>query len=373
MDGPQAPATAELRTALLAWYDRARRDLPWRAVPGAAADPWHVLVSELMLQQTTVATVRGRFVPFLARFPTLRALAEAPLDEVLHAWQGLGYYRRARSLHACAQAVTLRHGGRLPLDLDKLRALPGIGPYTAAAVAAIAGARAVVPVDANAERVLARLFALQTPLPAARPRLRALADRLASSTRAGDLAQALMELGALICTPRRPACPDCPWQRWCIAARTGDPAAWPRRSPRAERSARHAIAFVLERGDGAILFRRRPESGLLGGMIELPSTPWLPSPSQAAAAVASAAPAGISWADIAGEVRHRFTHIDLTCRLLRGRPDDAAGAGIWCAPARFSELALPTLTRKLLQHAGLIERGAARARRPAGGAAGARG
>ena len=158
-----------------------------------------------------------------------------------------------------------------------------------------------------------------------------------------------------------------------MAARTGDPAAFPRRSPRAERSARYATAFVLERSDGAILFRRRPETGLLGGMIELPSTPWLASPSQAAAEVASAAPAGVAWTDVAGEVYHRFTHIDLTCRLLRGHPDDAAGAGIWCAPARFGELALPTLTRKLLQHAGLIERGAARARRPADGAADARG
>ena len=354
MDGPQAPATAELRTALLAWYDQARRDLPWRAAPGATADPWHVLVSELMLQQTTVATVRGRFAPFLARFPTLQALAEAPLDEVLHAWQGLGYYRRARALHACARTVAGQHGGRLRLDPDELLELPGIGPYTAAAVAAIAGGRAVVPVDANAERVLARLAALETPLPAARPELRALAASLAAPTRAGDFAQALMELGALVCLPKRPACPGCPWVSWCMATRTGQPAAFPRKQMRPPRHVRHTVAFVLERGDGAVLFRRRPDTGLLPGMIELPSTPWLPEPSQAMHAVATAAPEGVAWAAIAGEVRYRFTHIDLVCRLLRGRTANSAAGEIWAPPARFAELALPTMTKRLLQHAGLL-------------------
>src|SRR3954471_20232263 len=255
MSGLPLPDAAELRAALLAWYDKARRDLPWRAPPGAAADPWHVLVSELMLQQTTVATIRSRFRPFLARFPTLQTLADVPLDDVLHAWQGLGYYGRARALHACARAVVEQHGGRLPLDVEALLDLPGVGPYTAAAVAAIAGGRAVVPVDANVERVLARLFAVTTPLPAARPHLRALAVRLAAPARAGDFAQALMELGALVCTPRRPACADCPWRPWCAAAREKEPAAYPRKGARAERGQRYAVAFVLERmDDGAILF-----------------------------------------------------------------------------------------------------------------------
>ena len=220
--------------------------------PGRDSGPVHVLVSELMLQQTTVATIRGRFAPFLARFPTLQALAKSPLDAVLHAWQGLGYYQRARSLHACAQAVVERHGGHLPLDLEALLKLPGIGPYTAAAVAAIAGNRAVVPVDANAERVVARLFAVETPLPAARPRLQALAGTLAATARADDFAQALMELGALVCTPRRPACPDCPWQPWCAATRGGEPSAYPRKDARAARTPRHSVVFVLERADGAI-------------------------------------------------------------------------------------------------------------------------
>ena len=207
MRGTRPPAdVAQLRQRLLAWYDSARRVLPWRALPGVRPDPWRVLVSELMLQQTTVATVRARFAPFLARFPTLAALARAPVDDVLHAWQGLGYYRRARALHACAQTVVAHHDGRLPLEVDALAGLPGLGPYTAAAVAAIAGGRAVVPVDANVERVLARMLALDQPAESARPRLRRAAARLASPAQAGDLAQAVMELGALVCTPRRPAC-----------------------------------------------------------------------------------------------------------------------------------------------------------------------
>jgi A/G-specific adenine glycosylase len=311
-----------------------------------------VLVSELMLQQTTVATVLGRFGPFLERFPTLEALAAASLEEVLHAWQGLGYYRRARALHACARTVVEQHGGLLPLEAAALEALPGIGAYTAAAVAAIAGGRPVVPVDANVERVLGRMLAVETPLPAARPHLRKAAQALAGEERAGDLAQAVMELGALVCTPRRPACLACPWRRWCRAAAQGEPESFPRLAPRAAKGRRHATAFLLERADGAVLFRRRPLEGLLGGMIELPSTPWLEDPAEATKAVAAAAPADTAWMPVPGEVRHVFTHLELTVRLVRGAapgPED----GMWARPFRFHELALPTLTRKLLRHAGL--------------------
>ncbi|MFO1071591.1 MAG: A/G-specific adenine glycosylase [Geminicoccaceae bacterium] len=348
-----------LRADLLAWYDRARRDLPWRAAPGAPADPYAVLVSELMLQQTTVATVRGRFAPFLDRFPTLAALAAAPLEEVLHAWQGLGYYRRARALHACALAVMAEHGGRLPLTAAGLAALPGIGPYTAAAVAAIAGGEAVVPLDANVERVLARLLGLERPAASARPELRAAAQALAAPARAGDLAQALMELGALVCTPRRPGCLACPWRADCRAAASGAPERFP---PKAELRARrtcHATAFLLRRPDGACLFRRRPLTGLLGGMIELPTTDWLAEPDELAAAERLAAPAEAAWQAVPGQVRHLFTHIDLGIRLLRAElpattaPSAMADERLWVPPERFAELALPTLTRKLLRHAGL--------------------
>jgi A/G-specific adenine glycosylase len=313
-----------------------------------------VLVSELMLQQTTVATVLGRFPAFVDRFPTLHALAAAPLDEVLHAWQGLGYYRRARALHAAARAVTEQHDGRLPLEPEALAALPGIGPYTAAAVAAIAGGRAVVPVDANVERVLSRLLAIDRPLPAARPQLRAAAARLAGPKRAGDFAQAVMELGALVCTPRRPACLACPWHRWCRAARDGKADAYPVKAARPERRERFATSFLLERADGAVLFRQRPPDGLLGGMIELPSTPWLPTAGAVAVVVTDAAPPGsTAWTPVPGEVRHLFTHLSLTVRLVRGGIGAAEDEGLWVRPFRFAELALPTLTAKLLRHAGL--------------------
>jgi A/G-specific adenine glycosylase len=346
---PDEPA--RLRRRLLAWYDRHRRRLPWRAAPGEPADAYAVLVSEIMLQQTTVAAVSPRFTAFLARFPTVEALAHAPLEDVLHAWQGLGYYRRARALHACAQAIMARHGGVLPADEAALRALPGIGPYTAAAVAAIAFGRASVPVDGNVERVLARLVGIATPLPAAKREISGLAMRLAAADRPSDLAQALMDLGALVCTPRAPACLGCPWSEVCVGAASGRPEALPARLARKPRPRREAVAFLLRRPDGAVLFRRRPLAGLLGGMIELPASPW-----EGAAPVADPfrhAPAAAEWRLVAGEVEHVFTHFALTLRLATavGEPEVE---GIWARPEAFGELALPSLTRKLLAHAGLV-------------------
>ena len=345
-----APVAAELRGALLAWYDVARRSLPWRAPPGDRSDPWHVLVSELMLQQTTVATVQARFAPFLARFPTLAVLARAPLDDVLHAWQGLGYYRRARSLHACAQTVLERHGGKLPLEAWRLAELPGIGAYTAAAVAAIAGGRAEVPVDANVERVLARMLALDRPVETARPWLRRVAASLAAPSRAADFAQAVMELGALVCTPRRPGCLTCPWRAWCRAAASGEPERYPPRVERKGRAVRFATAYALQRADGAVLFRRRPETGLLAGLIELPTSAWSAEPRSDDRPPGLPPSRDLTMAP--GTVRHLFTHLDLTVTLVRGRTA-GGGDGIWTMPARFGELALPTLTKKLLRHAGL--------------------
>lgn len=336
---------------LLTWYDGARRELPWRAPPGARADPYHVLVSEVMLQQTTVATVRSRYADFLARFPDLETLAVAPLDDVLHAWQGLGYYRRARGLHATAIAAVERHGGRLPADVDALEALPGIGPYTAAAVAAIAYDVPVLAVDANVERVLARLFAVETPLPEARGELRRIARELAPCERPGDAVQALMELGALVCRPRKPACLACPLRERCAAHRAGVAERLPKKTPKAARAARFATAFHLTGPDGAVLFRRRPDDGLLGGLIELPSTPWRDA---AALDPEAEAPAATRWRRVPGSVRHVFTHLTLELELRVGRIDDARAVGveepIWCPPGSFDSLALPTLTRKLLAH-----------------------
>ncbi|HEX5453912.1 MAG TPA: A/G-specific adenine glycosylase [Stellaceae bacterium] len=344
-----APSTSPDPALLLDWYDRHRRDLPWRAAPGRSADPYLVWLSEIMLQQTTVATVGPYFDRFVARWPTLPALAAAPLDEVLHLWQGLGYYARARNLHACARAVIARHGGEFPDDPAALRALPGIGAYTAAAIAAIAFDQPLAAVDGNVERVVARLYAERAPLPAAKPRLRALAATLVPPVRAGDFAQAMMDLGATICTPRRPRCVLCPWRADCAAAASGIAEELPVMVEKPERPLRLGVAFWLHRGDGAVLLRRRPEKGLLGGMIELPSTPWREAPWGMAEAI-DAAPTPARWSPLPGTVRHGFTHFRLELSLLAAETD-APVAGIWAKPAEFKDYALPTLTKKLVRHA----------------------
>jgi len=307
-----------------------------------------VWLSEIMLQQTTVAMVGPYFDRFVARWPDIRALAAASLDEVLHLWQGLGYYARARNLHACARAIVERHGGHFPDDARQLRTLPGIGDYTAAAIAAIAFDRRVAAVDGNVERVIARLFAERTPLPAVKPRLKALAAALVPDSRAGDFAQALMDLGAVICTPRRPRCILCPWRSDCAAAATGIAEGLPAQAGKPQRPLRHGVAFWLVRDDGAVLLRRRPERGLLGGMIELPSTAWRDEPWSAGEATA-AAPAAAEWRVLPGVVQHGFTHFRLEMALLAGTTAEPI-AGIWARPDEFKDYALPTLTKKLVSY-----------------------
>ncbi len=348
---------------LLAWYDRHRRRLPWRAAPGAAAEPYHVLLSEIMLQQTTAATVSRRFPDFLARFPSLDALAAADQTDVLHAWQGLGYYRRARALHALARVVMTQHGGRLPIDEAALRALPGIGPYTANALRAIAFGQPAVPVDGNVLRVLARLHGIEVPLPAALPELNARAAALASDHRPGDLAQALMDLGATLCRPRQPRCAACPWRSACAAHATGSAEQLPRRALRPVRPIRRGLAFLLTRPDGAILFRRRPADGLLGGLHELPSSPWQEGALALDAALGHA-PAPADWRLLAPPVRHAFTHFLLELTLAQGTTQATPKAialaitkvgpgALWCRADQLDRLALPTVMRKLLRRAGL--------------------
>src|SRR5712691_4456507 len=335
--------------ALLAWYDRHRRDLPWRAPPGRRPDPYLVWLSEIMLQQTTVATVGPYFDRFVARFPDIRALAAASLDQVLHLWQGLGYYARARNLHACARAVVARHRGHIPDDPAALRALPGVGDYTAAAIAAIAFDRPLAAVDGNVERVVARLFAERAALPGVKPRLRALAASLVPPERAGDFAQAMMDLGAVLCTPRRPRCVLCPWRENCAAAASGIAEELPVMAEKPERPLRYGVAFWLSRDDGAVLLRRRPEKGLLGGLIELPSTPWLGEPWSESEAIRQA-PAITTWTALPGAVQHGFTHFRLELALLAGMTAEPI-AGIWAKPAEFKDYAFPTLTKKLVKYA----------------------
>ena len=338
-------------TALLDWYDTNGRELPWR-LRGGRPDPYAVWLSEIMLQQTTAAAVERYFAEFLRRWPTVEALAAAPREEVLAAWAGLGYYARARNLHACAQRVVEAHGGRFPDTAEALRRLPGIGPYTAGAIAAIAFGRPVAAVDANAERVIARYRAIETPLPAAKPEIRQAAQALVPRARPGDFAQALMDLGSMVCTPRGPDCAACPWAGECAGRARGVAESLPRRAPRRARPRREGEAWLIRRADGAILLRRRPEQGLLGGMAELPSAGWDGTPSPFSG---GGAPFGLPFAS-AGEVSHVFTHFSLTLRLWRAELPLAADAALpaaffWCPPRKLAQAGLPGLMQKALKRA----------------------
>ncbi len=347
-----SPSDGPAGCRLLAWYDRHRRTLPWRAPPGEAADPYRVWLSEIMLQQTTVAAVEGYFRRFLALWPRLEDLAGAELDHVLHAWQGLGYYARARNLHRCAQTVQADHGGRFPESEAALRKLPGIGSYTAAAIAAIAFGRRAVVVDGNVERVIARLFAVEDPLPGARKALVGLAGRLTPEERPGDYAQAMMDLGATVCTPRAPKCGRCPWRAACRGRAAGIAGDLPGRAPKAARPTRHGVAFWTVRADGAVLLRRRPTRGLLGGMTEIPSTAWRPGawPEGEAAAFA---PAVADWRLLPGGVRHTFTHFHLELAVVTARIGEGWQAidGLWSPLERLGEHALPSVMKKIVRHA----------------------
>ncbi len=350
---PQAQP-ADLALRLLAWYDRNARTLPWRAPPGSnqRPAPYHVWLSEVMLQQTTVAAVVPYFQAFLARWPTVAALAAAPQDEVLAAWAGLGYYARARNLHKCAQVVTERLEGIFPATEEALRALPGIGDYTAAAIAAIAFGQPATVLDGNVERVMARLFALREPLPAARPRLKDLAATLTPALRPGDYAQAAMDLGATVCTPRNPACVLCPWRQDCRAVAEGAPESLPLKAAKPQRPLRRGIAFWSMRKDGAVLIRRRPDKGLLGGMLEFPSTPWREADWSLDEAAAQA-PAEAEWRLLPGRVRHVFTHFELELGVAAGdiRRKPELALGLWCPLEDLPRQGLPTVMKKILRHA----------------------
>jgi A/G-specific adenine glycosylase len=332
--------------ALIAWYDANARELPWRVPPGTGRrpDPYRVWLSEVMLQQTTVAAVLGYFETFVTRWPTVADLAAAPDAEVMAAWAGLGYYARARNLVACARAVARAHGGRFPDTEEALRALPGVGAYTAAAVAAIAFDRPATVVDGNVERVMARLHAVETPLPAAKPELRALAAALTPTSRPGDYAQAVMDLGATVCTPRAPACGRCPWASACRARALGLAAELPRRVPKPAKPVRRGIAYLALR-DRSVLIETRPPRGLLGGMLGLPCGDWTEG------APRPRPPFAADWRPTGAEVRHTFTHFHLLLSI------DAADVppGFTPPAGRFQpltpalETSLPTVMRKALR------------------------
>ena len=358
---PSASADPQIASVLLEWYDAGNRDLPWRYGPSETPDPYRVWLSEVMLQQTTVKAVIPYFEKFLTRWPTVKSLAKADLEEVLAVWAGLGYYSRARNLHACARTVVERHKGKFPRNEAELLQLPGIGPYTAAAVVAIAFGGRTSPVDGNVERVVARLFAVRDALPGAKPALRALARTLTPDQRAGDFAQAMMDLGATVCTPKRPSCLMCPLQPQCAATSLGIAANLPARAIKAERPVRYGAAFVVLREDGYVLLRQRPMAGLLGGMMEVPSTAWGDKGPTQMDAMRSA-PVRSDWWPVAGAVSHVFTHFRLEMTVYRAVVPVDAQLHLWAEPDRCRWVyrgdlqgeALPSIMRKLIAH-GLSE------------------
>lgn len=340
------PASA----ALLAWYDRHARDLPWRAKAGETADPYRVWLSEIMLQQTTVVTVRPYFTKFVMAWPDVNALAAAEDQALLAAWAGLGYYARARNLIACARRVAGAHGGAFPDTEEGLRALPGIGAYTAAAIAAIAFNRPAVVIDGNIERVITRLAAIATPLPAAKTEIRAVLEPMVPPDRPGDFAQALMDLGATVCTPRSPDCLICPLQPFCRAAKAGEATAYPVKAKKRPKPVKFGTAYVVRDGAGRLLLRSRPGKGLLAGMTEVPNSGWAEEEAPAATP-----PFQADWSSRNAPVIHVFTHFELrmkvTCARLAGFP--AAPEGMrWVAPDALDGEPLPTLFRKIIEAAG---------------------
>ena len=344
--------------ALLAWYDCERRDLPWRVTRGRRVDPYRVWLSEVMLQQTVVKAAVPFYEKFVKRWPTVRKLANAQRDEIMAAWAGLGYYSRARNMHECAQVVSREHNGRFPRSEEDLRKLPGIGPYTAAAIAAIAYDIPATVVDGNVERVIARLFAVTDPIPPAKPKLKKLAARLTPPTRPGDFAQAMMDLGATVCTPKRPSCMMCPLKGECAARAEGIEASLPMRLPRPIRPVRRGIAFVTLREDGKLLLRRRPERGLLAAMMEVPSTEWNERLEDEDEAV-RLAPVRADWWPVPQIVTHVFTHFKLELLVYRAVVPVETTLNIWADGARcrwvqrrdLDNEALPSLMRKLIAHA----------------------
>lgn len=341
--------TPKLQRALLRWFDANRRVMPWRAAKGRRPDPYHVWLSEIMLQQTTVATVGPYFLKFTGKWPTVKHLARASLDDVLAAWAGLGYYARARNLHKCAVMVSSALDGKFPDTVDGLLELPGIGPYTAAAIASIAFDRPAVAVDGNVERVVSRFFAITEPLPLSKDKIRAGAAKLANGNDCpGDFTQAFMELGATVCTPRSPKCGSCPWRDDCTARRKGIAEDLPAKLAKAQKPVRYGKVFWHENARGEFLIHKREGQGLYEGMYQLPTTEWL-----ADRAAARKLPVPPGAASLGAEVRHSFTHFDLVLEIWQGGNTKKAASkskgAVWISPRHMDDYALPTLMKKAIR------------------------
>ena len=329
---------------LLEWYDRNARVMPWRVSPsdradGAKPDPYRIWMSEVMLQQTTVAAVRDYFRRFTDRWPTVTDLANAQDADVMAEWAGLGYYARARNLLKCARHVVEHHGGVFPNTHDALLTLPGVGPYTAAAISSIAFDLPETVVDGNVERVISRLYDIHTPLPTSKPELTALAKSLTPTERAGDYAQAIMDLGATICTPKSPACGICPWREPCLARANGTAADLPKKVAKKPKPTRVGIVYIARREDGAWLMETRPDKGLLGGMLAFPTTEW-------GETTDDHPPASAEWTELETEALHTFTHFHLRLRIQTAWIDTTPSRGHFLSASDFSPTALPTVFRK---------------------------
>lgn len=353
---PEIPAPP-FAALLLEWYDRHHRELPWRVTPpmaksGVKPDPYHIWLSEVMLQQTTVPAVKAYFVKFLTLWPTVTDLAKAPTEDVMAAWAGLGYYARARNLKKCAEVVAFEHGGIFPDTEAGLKALPGIGDYTAAAIAAIAFDRPAAVMDGNIERVVTRLFTIDAPLPGSKPIIKSKVAEITPQRRPGDFAQAMMDLGASICTPKRPTCVLCPFKDHCLALKTDDPERFPVKAAKKEKPVRLGAAFVAVDMDGQILLRRRVESGLLGGMTEVPTTSW--TSRQDGESDVSAAPFSADW-QACGTITHVFTHFELRLSVFRTqvetRPSSSTNNEWWEPVTNLEAQALPTVMKKAIVQA----------------------
>lgn len=348
----------DLEERILEWYDKSHRHLPWRAEPGDVPNPYHVLLSEIMLQQTTVGTVLGYFPRFIERWATLSELAKADLQEVYHCWQGLGYYSRAKNLHRCAQEIESEYQGKIPMEEVQLLKLSGIGPYTASAIAAIAFEQPTVPVDGNIVRVFSRLLNLVTPLPQLKEEIYGLVKEYIPTKRRGDFAQGLMDLGATICKPKAPRCDICPCQKICNAYKQSINHSFsvdslPTKEQKAPKPKKYGIIFWYETPEGHVWLRKRPSKGLLANLIEIPGTLWgevNPDLEQELAKVSSSSE---SWRILPGQVSHTFTHFHLSLTVVMGQGDNAFG-DFPCPPAQFKDHALPTLMKKVINHVNLF-------------------